>query len=723
MPYRASKDHVDYECNHFEVIKTKKGDHHYYFVRAPDGVAMLPYVRDPDGTVSFFIREERIPAWGDGHYTTCVLGTVDKEDPSPFDTLLRELREETGFDLEEFGRQDAERRTTSLGSFRESKRTTRTVHYYLLDVSGIPQREATGDGTALEDQSRTIEIAPSDVMAQDVPLRFLMLAYREVFGIPKHLSFQALPPKRPSRKGIGPLRILSRVAKHIAQRVYTRPAYPIRPTTATKKAFLVDTLKKPPSLWVENSDGSVALTQHEILDGPSLKKYTDLEDGQVRVFKDLTVLTVLETDNEGDIFEGHTSIDSDWPTIRYLVEERGWSPTEAAILVSDLCSDCANTIRAELEGETYNETPRTFCHYCKYIRPEWYKLKIEEEPELERAQEQAEHRMGGSLRNLLFSVRAYIRELPSGKYRVYSESGKNLGTENTREEAENRLKQVEYFKHKRKKDMKANRFGFPPEESTSPPDPGPEKTEEEEMEDWIQTITPGASPEVSEAAYHLVLGFPELSVEYSDPSGVILYIPPEDPSLPEDISHFIQTKNGFPPVTYRFEPNDADEGTILMLSPKKPPKMARGRVLTQRDQIHLADRSIPAWTKGITIARARLLCPEHQEVLSRTGKEVPGVLLGTCWSCLPQRVKKSINAAYRKALEEPDEAEGYTGTIEDIVGGGSVFLFLIRDDAGHLHQLSVGHRQFQDILESEGGLTGRLVEVSGPQWQESVQFL
>lgn len=40
------------------------------------------------------------------------------------------------------------------------------------------------------------------------------------------------------------------------------------------------------------------------------------------------------------------------------------------------------------------------------------------------------------------------------KYRVVSEDGKNLGVYNTREEAEKRLKQVEYFKHKDKNDAK-----------------------------------------------------------------------------------------------------------------------------------------------------------------------------------------------------------------------------------------------------------------------------
>jgi hypothetical protein len=43
---------------------------------------------------------------------------------------------------------------------------------------------------------------------------------------------------------------------------------------------------------------------------------------------------------------------------------------------------------------------------------------------------------------------ARIRKLPDGKYRVLSEKGKNLGTSNTKGEAEERLRQVEYFKHR-----------------------------------------------------------------------------------------------------------------------------------------------------------------------------------------------------------------------------------------------------------------------------------
>jgi len=42
-----------------------------------------------------------------------------------------------------------------------------------------------------------------------------------------------------------------------------------------------------------------------------------------------------------------------------------------------------------------------------------------------------------------------IRKVKEG-YRVLSESGRDMGTYATKEEAEKRLKQIEYFKHTKK---------------------------------------------------------------------------------------------------------------------------------------------------------------------------------------------------------------------------------------------------------------------------------
>lgn len=50
--------------------------------------------------------------------------------------------------------------------------------------------------------------------------------------------------------------------------------------------------------------------------------------------------------------------------------------------------------------------------------------------------------------------KSFVRKLPNGKYRVLSEKGKNLGTFDSREQAEKHLREVEYFKHKKKASVK-----------------------------------------------------------------------------------------------------------------------------------------------------------------------------------------------------------------------------------------------------------------------------
>jgi ferritin len=42
---------------------------------------------------------------------------------------------------------------------------------------------------------------------------------------------------------------------------------------------------------------------------------------------------------------------------------------------------------------------------------------------------------------------AFIRKLPNGNYRVFSEKGKNMGTYKSLSGAKNRLRQIEFFKH------------------------------------------------------------------------------------------------------------------------------------------------------------------------------------------------------------------------------------------------------------------------------------
>lgn len=47
---------------------------------------------------------------------------------------------------------------------------------------------------------------------------------------------------------------------------------------------------------------------------------------------------------------------------------------------------------------------------------------------------------------------AYIRKLPNGKFRVYSEKGRNMGTFSSKTEAKKRLQDIEFFKRKNEAD-------------------------------------------------------------------------------------------------------------------------------------------------------------------------------------------------------------------------------------------------------------------------------
>jgi hypothetical protein len=46
---------------------------------------------------------------------------------------------------------------------------------------------------------------------------------------------------------------------------------------------------------------------------------------------------------------------------------------------------------------------------------------------------------------------AFIRKMPNGKWKIFSEKGKSLGEYLTKERAVKRLREIEYFKYKKKK--------------------------------------------------------------------------------------------------------------------------------------------------------------------------------------------------------------------------------------------------------------------------------
>lgn len=75
-----------------------------------------------------------------------------------------------------------------------------------------------------------------------------------------------------------------------------------------------------------------------------------------------------------------------------------------------------------------------------------YKTKEEAEKRLRAAEYFKEHKSASAS----FEKFAFVRKLPNGKWRVESKKGKNLGTFDTKEEADKHLGQVEFFKHQGK---------------------------------------------------------------------------------------------------------------------------------------------------------------------------------------------------------------------------------------------------------------------------------
>jgi len=61
-------------------------------------------------------------------------------------------------------------------------------------------------------------------------------------------------------------------------------------------------------------------------------------------------------------------------------------------------------------------------------------------------------KLAAALKAKWLTKTAYVRKLPSGKWRVYSEKGKNLGTFDSESAAKKHLREIEYFKHRDKSD-------------------------------------------------------------------------------------------------------------------------------------------------------------------------------------------------------------------------------------------------------------------------------
>jgi 8-oxo-dGTP pyrophosphatase MutT (NUDIX family) len=141
------------------------------------GVAVLPYQLSQAGSnFEYLLRQEVTPCWGMEPMLSSITGGMDKEGEPPIECAARELHEEGGYIVE-----PNDSRWKPLGSARMSKSSTTVMHLFAVDLTGLDEVEAPGDGSELEAKA-FCEWRADPENAVDV------LVGRMIFGLTRKLT-------------------------------------------------------------------------------------------------------------------------------------------------------------------------------------------------------------------------------------------------------------------------------------------------------------------------------------------------------------------------------------------------------------------------------------------------------------------------------------------------------------------------------------------------------
>ena len=141
---------------------------------------ILPFVTDDQGVpLMLGVLKEKNPFREGGYSISLISGTSEEEDPDFLETAKRELKEESGFDINDNAKWHF------LGTVTASKMVDAEHPCFGVDVTGIERGTATTDGSESERLSEFIFIPANDVVkAKDVfvPAIFLKL-FKFVVGM------------------------------------------------------------------------------------------------------------------------------------------------------------------------------------------------------------------------------------------------------------------------------------------------------------------------------------------------------------------------------------------------------------------------------------------------------------------------------------------------------------------------------------------------------------
>lgn len=156
-------------------------------------VVIMPFTSDENGLpLSIGVIKEKNP-FRDGGMSVCLItGSTEEEDPDLLSTAKRELKEESGFDV------DDNSKWYYLGSVTSSKFVDHEQPCFAVDVTGAQKGEATTDGTQEEKEMEFKFIPANDVVkAKDI---FIPGLFLKLFKFVLGTDLQTESPNKLSQK-------------------------------------------------------------------------------------------------------------------------------------------------------------------------------------------------------------------------------------------------------------------------------------------------------------------------------------------------------------------------------------------------------------------------------------------------------------------------------------------------------------------------------------------
>lgn len=167
---------VLYKNEYFDVIE-KDG----MFGTEPSDlcVVIMPFERDGRGLPKTLgVLKEYNPMRTGDYSITLITGRAEGEDPDVLSTAIRELKEESGFDI-----QDPDK-WFYLGLMTGSKFVMQELPCFAVDVTGIQKAEKEGDGTKAEEKSEfSMMLVKEALNTTDafIPTLFMKI-FKYIFG-------------------------------------------------------------------------------------------------------------------------------------------------------------------------------------------------------------------------------------------------------------------------------------------------------------------------------------------------------------------------------------------------------------------------------------------------------------------------------------------------------------------------------------------------------------